>query len=317
MAKPLTSEDLIKSIKRRAFIPEDQRTYEEDDFLEMINEEINVFGIPQLLSTYEEYLVKFEDDELISDVFSYQIPYRAIGNKLREVSIIDGSDNTYEMSRINIDDLFDYKKGYTNNGGYVFYLEDNNIKFVNEVPVSQGKVRKYFYLQPNTLVSSKQVGKIINIDRTSGIITMSNFPDEFSNLPLFDFVGHNSPNKIYDYDVSSVSVNKNTKSITFAVDSIPKNLIVGDYVCKKQETPVPQLPLELHPILAQRVAIACLEGLGDTEGAQVASNKLIKMEESIIPIINNRVEGAPQKINNRHSPLSQNRSNGGNKKGII
>ena len=41
MAKPLKTDKLIRSIKRRAMIPEDQVTFDTEDFLEMINENEN------------------------------------------------------------------------------------------------------------------------------------------------------------------------------------------------------------------------------------------------------------------------------------
>jgi len=243
MAKPLTTDELISSIKRRGFIPEDQRTYTTQDFLDLLNEEISMFGVPHLLSTHEEYLVNYEDEDLDNDVFEYSIPYRAVGNKLRESSIIDGNGDSYEMHRISLDELYDYRKGYIDNSGYIFYVQDNKIVLVNEIPVAQGSIRKYFYLQPNTLVELSDVGTITDINRTSGVITVSNFPTDFANLPLMDFVGHNSPNKIYSYDVAPSSASSTTKTITFGTDDIPTDLIVGDYVCKKQESPVPQLPL--------------------------------------------------------------------------
>jgi dihydropteroate synthase len=96
---------------------------------------------------------------------------------------------------------------------------------------------------------------------------------------------------------------------------IPDDIRIGDFVMKATETIVPQLPEELHAILAQRVAIAALEALGDTEGASVAQRKLDKMEISSTDIIDNRVEGAPQKIVNRHSPLKQGGLSRSNRRG--
>ena len=58
--------------------------------------------------------------------------------------------------------------------------------------------------------------------------------------------------------------------------------------------------------MAQRAGkgLACLEAIMDTEGAVIAQRKLEKMETSVNTIIDNRIEGAPQKIHNRFSPLS-------------
>ena len=46
-----------------------------------------------------------------------------------------------------------------------------------------------------------------------------------------------------------------------------------------------------------------LEALGDVEGMKMAQNELERMEYNSQTLIDNRVEGAPQKVVNRHSSL--------------
>lgn len=316
MAKPLKSSELIDSIKRRAFIPSDQDTFTDEDFLDMLNEEINYFSIPRLLSTHEEYLVTYEDIELVDGKFRYDIPSRAIGNKLRGLFYTDGEDentvnqdlNLIKLSRISYEDLSDYTN-YGNNSSYsyshLFYIENNEIVIVDEVSVSQTFLRMYFYLKPNTLVKDDEAGVISNIDRNTGVITLQNFPESFSTVPQIDFVQNKSPNLVLSYDLQPTSVNQNTLSVTLNTTDIPEDLKVGDYINLANECIVPQLPTEMHAILAQRVAIAALEALGDTEGIQVAQRRLEMMEQSSIDLIDNRVESAPEKIRNRNGTLKQ------------
>jgi hypothetical protein len=57
--------------------------------------------------------------------------------------------------------------------------------------------------------------------------------------------------------------------------------------------------------LAQRVAVACLEALGDEQGLMAAQRRLEMMEKSSNDLIDNRVEGAPEKITNRHGTLRE------------
>ncbi len=37
-------------------------------------------------------------------------------------------------------------------------------------------------------------------------------------------------------------------------EGIPAGIAVGDYLCTAGETPIPQMPTEIHTVLAQRVA---------------------------------------------------------------
>ena len=304
MSHPTTSNKLITSVKRRAMIPSDDKTFTNDDILEIINEEISVFGIQHLLSTHEEYLLTYEDKLIVSGQPAYTIPERAIGNKLRDVQYLDSSNNVFELSRISVDDLFDYNDTTSLDRPQVFYIQDNKIILADGLP-SDGKLRMYFYLRPNDLVEDKYAAIITDINRTTGVIAVSNFQSDFSTLPELDFVQAKTPNKILDYDIAPTAVDSNTSSITFSVDSIPADLVVGDHVMLHHECIVPQLPLELHPIIAQRAAVHCLEAMGDAQGLQAAMTRLQMMEKATLDLIDNRVEAAQQKIVNRHGTLRQ------------
>jgi len=119
---------------------------------------------------------------------------------------------------------------------------------------------------------------------------------------LFDFVQHVSPNKILYYDIIKNDVSPSLNTMSFPASSIP-DIQIGDYATAAEETIVPNIPSELHPILAQRVAIACLEAMGDEQNKQSAERKLAAMEKDAGTFLDNRVEGAQIKIKSRHSPL--------------
>lgn len=306
MAKPLTSTKLIKSIKRRAMIPEDQVTFDTEDFLEIINEEIQMSALPHLLTVHEEYLVYTVDVPFVEGQNEYEIPARAVGNKLRDLHFVEtNGDILREMSRVSLEDLMDYK--YNDNSTYTgqFYVQNNKVVIIGAAPRTNAVLRMYIYLSPSEVVEEKETGKINSIDRTTGIVTVEEFPTKFSSLSQFDFVSSRNPNNVVDFDVNSTSVDSVTKSVTFDVNNIPTDLKVGDYLCQVEESPVANLPSELHPVLAQRVAIYCLESLNDTEGLTNAQRKLVEGEKSTWDLVDNRVEGANEKIKNRHGTMSQ------------
>lgn len=302
MAKPLTTSKLIDSVKQRAMLPTNDKTFSEADFIEILNEEMDTGIVPEVLKQHEEYYTVSEEFPFVDGKTRYRIPYRAIGSKLRDVAYIDGGGNIYEMSRISLEEVSDYEADSNFSLEEVFYVENNEIVFPKKT-TSGGTVRMYFHLRPNSLVTEDLVGKIIGINRTTGIITLAEFPSAFSNLPLMDFVSAQSPNRIEAYDIQPLSVNATNKEVTFTTTDIPEYLKVGDYLCQQQETPVPQIPVEMHTMLAQKAAIYCLEALNDSEGLANAQRKMERMEKDIDTIINNRVEGAPKKIVNRKGTI--------------
>lgn len=305
MSRVLTSSKLVNSVRQRAMIPNDTSTYTDQDILDILNEEIDVGLLSTLMSLNEEHLVTYEDQNLERNKVRYKMPYRSVANKLRDVAIVGGDQrgSHYELSRISLEELADYRNNYVTFDEDVFYVEGNEIVLVQSDLRAGDHIRMYFYLRPNVIVTEDKVGKITSIDRNTGVITVSNYPQTFSNLQQMDFVSHRSPNKILSYDITPTSTDSVTKTMTFSTDLIPEDLQIGDYLCLAEETPVPNLPTEMHPILAQRAAIFILEALGDTEGLANAEKKLKKMEEATMQIIDSRVEGAPEKINPRHSTL--------------
>lgn len=302
MAKPLTTSKLIDSVKQRAMLPTNDKTFSEDDFIEILNEEMDTGIVPKVIKQHEEYYTVFEDIPTESGKTRYRIPYRAIGNKLRDIAYVDSAGNISELSRISLEELSEYQSNNVSDIDEVFYLESNEVVFPR-ISAGTGTLRFYFHLRPNSLVTENKVGRITGINRTTGTITVSNFPSEFSNLPLMDFISHQSPNRIEAYDVQPVSVNVTAKEVVFNVDDIPSELKVGDYLCQQQETVIPQIPVEMHTMLAQKAAIYCLEALNDSEGLANAQRKMERMEGDIDVLINNRVEGAPKKVFTRQGTL--------------
>jgi hypothetical protein len=81
------------------------------------------------------------------------------------------------------------------------------------------------------------------------------------------------------------------------------NILTGDYVCLAGESIIPQIPPDLHNMLAEKTAARILASLGDQAGLAMANDKIKEMEYRQGSLLDDRVEGAPQKITARHSIL--------------
>lgn len=308
MSRPLIASKLIKSVRDRALIPTDSSTYQDEDILNILNEEVTQGLLSTIMSLNEEHMVTHEDFASTSTLASngLKIPERAVGNKLRDIAYLRGN-NYYEVSRITLEELSDYRNNQEDYNIDLCYVEGDTVKFVTN-ELNADTIRMYFYMLPNEIVSEDQCGQIFSItdngdDTTT--LTLVDFPDNFTNLPIMDMVSNKVPNKILKYDITPISVNRNSKTVTLNTSDIPNGLSKNDYLCEQFTSPFLNMPSEMHPLLAQRAAVFILEALGDTEGLRNAMMRLEKMETSIQTILEDRVEGAPQKINPRHSPLKQ------------
>ena len=296
----LTTNKLIESVKRRALVPSSNITFSDNDLIEFLNEELNIGLIPSILQMKDEYLVFKEIISIQNGNTTYPIPARAIGNKLREISYSDDGRNEYNMTQIELDNKV--SNNYLNQGGFYasqFYVQGSSIHLHPNDFSYSGYLFFYYYMRPNYLVKDNSVAVIKDIDRTTGTLTFNSLPSTYTSGVDCDFINSDSPNNIMSIDVPLISVNQVTKTVVVDPTLIPSNLKKGDYMPIAGESCVPNVPTELHAILAQRVAMRVLEAIGDSQGLTNAKMKLDEMEAKTGVLVDSRVEGSPIKVKNR------------------
>ena len=323
MARVLTGDNMVDSVRKRTMAPDDTSIFTDSDILDIIDEEMNAQVLDKLVTLHGENLT-YSIDIPRNDSGSYDIPYRALGNKLRDVSLVNGS-TVFELAQIGIGELPDYSYGSSSNS-YLdkFYVQNNKINLIQESR-QYTSIRMKYYLRPNFLTKTEEAGVIASapvVDDTLGTVTfsLSSVGKNFNSTTMYDIVGFRSPNKIKAFDLVPVSYTKNgdTGIIVFnkaAIADILDDIIVGDFISLEQQTPVPNIPTEMHPLLAQAAAVHILEALGDTEALGNADKRMGKMTKAIQELIDDRVELAPKKIKPRHGTLSQSIRSSRNSKG--
>lgn len=305
----LTVTQLLASIKSRAMLPEANSTFTDDDLIAFMNEEMLIGLVPSILQMKDDYLTAKFVAPINSPQVKYPLPERSLGNKLRDLAYSSDGINEYEMTQINSDEKYS-GIGMTTNTGYMrqFYMQGDSIVLYPDINSTvQGFLYFYYYMRPNTLVKDANVAIVTNIDRVTGDIRVDKIPGTYSTADTFDFVKRNSPHSIMSkldgtpaIDAVASNIQLSAKVITISdVSFIPKELQVGDYLARAGETPIPNVPTELHMVLAQRVACRVLEAIGDTAGLTNANNKLQEMEGKTGVLLDSRVEGAVHKVRNR------------------
>lgn len=312
MSRILNGDKIIDSVRKRTMTPDDTSIFTDSDILDIVNEELDVQVLQKLLTLHEDHLTIYIDVPR-NEEGEYDIPYRAIGNKVRDIHLISG-DITYELSQISLGELPDYSYSIDSNS-YLdrFYVESNKIKLVNSTR-PYNFVRFYFYVRPNVLTKMEEAGiisAIIDNGDDTVTLTLSQVGRNFTNSVSYDIVGARTPNKIKSFDLIPVDngvVTGTTGSVTFNksdMEDILTEIKVGDYITLAEQTPVPNIPTEMHPILAQAAAIHLLEALGDTEALNNAQRRMEMMSTSVQSLVDDRVELAPKKIKPRHGTLAQ------------
>lgn len=303
-----TTMELVESVIERGFIPTDQVTLTEDDIIEHINDELEDSLIAHIISYQEEYFSFSQDIPLVNSVNRYAIPYRAIGQKLRDIKYRDTNNNLYEMVRIEPEDRHYFQNGAS--GSYsAFYLEGNLICLMPEtVGAVTGSLALLYYLKPNKLVKENRVGIITNIDRTTGVITLNSLPTQMTPNHEIDMIQGSAGYRMLNFDVNVISIDTVSKTITVDVNSIPSSLVIGDHIASAGECMIPQIPNEMVSMLLDLATAKCLAALNDDEGLAKVEKRISAAEKKSAMLIDNRTEGNPRKLSNHNSILRSGRS---------
>lgn len=156
-----------------------------------------------------------------------------------------------------------------------------------------------------TSVTTLSLG--MTIQTGIGII-FDNIPDNITNGSLVDFLETLPGHRTYIFDVKIASNGINAPIINFTDNQVPDSFLIGDYIASANECIIPQIPPDLHNGLAERTSGRILASLGDQEGLGNVNQKIAEIDKRQGNLLDQRIDGAPQKIVNRHSNLRYSKS---------
>lgn len=303
MALISTTDQLIVQIKRRAMVPTSQDTFTNADFLEFADEELQTRILPMLLSVREEFLVTTEDIPVVDGIDKYEIPDRSVGRNLRDVlfspdSTITASSRIYSLARLEPEQIPWQQNSSRSALDFLFYMMDDFVVLHPQPRGNPGTLRLVYHRRPNDLVLTTEAARITSIPNGTDIVVNA-IPATFTTSELYDFTAFKGGFRSKGDNQTATVIDTGTNTITFGA-GLPTNenaLSVGDWVGLQCQSPVAQIPRELQPVLAQAVAVKCLEALGDRQGMQVAEAKLQQIFEATKNnLITPRTRGEPRKI---------------------
>jgi hypothetical protein len=313
----LDSDGILAAIKRKVAIPDSQELLTDEEILAFVNEEMSVSMVPSILSYHEEFFVTrlleggADSVELEANLSRYPIPSRAIGSRLRDLFYQDTNGDLREMVRVNPDDkaFYNNASAQSSNALSKFYLEGNDLILVPAVNASPtGSLVFTYFLRTNQLVDVDRAATISSIGTVTSTVTLTceaAIPSHIVAGELIDFIQTDSGHQCIGLSIPVVSVSSN--QITIAAADLPSTLAVGDYLCIEHECIIPQIPSDLHIDLVERASARIMAAIGDTAGLQTAMAKVAENQAKQGILIDNRVEGSPQKVVSRGGFLRNNK----------
>lgn len=305
-----TNADLLANIRIRAMIPKSQDTYPDSVLLQLATDELRTRIATLLMSVHEEHFVT-STDYVIGTNTSFRVPDRCM--KLRDVQLLPGgiATNPQSLARVQLEDL---------NGASGFYVQDEYV-VLRGVGSPTDVLRMYWDRRPSELgplvgVSENLAMGIPTVNPVAAVITaitsravsptsdvtvtidvagfaLTTFMGTGTTIIPLDFVRSHSNFGLIGMDALPNAPAGYTT--VFANKNLPTELVVGDYMCFGGYSPVPNIKLELMPLLAQATALKVLEMNGRPERVQMAMAALERLERDALLLLSQR-GGEPEKI---------------------
>lgn len=306
-----TAQSLVASAYRKTLAPNAPGAIQPGDVIIMLDEELHSTLSPLVQAAQEEYWVQNIDMTLVQNVYDYTIPKRASFANWRDVVFVDSMNQEINMTNLSPEYL---KLTYPAGGNpplYVFgfVLQNDQIKLwpPNGGVPTQYRLRMKIKRRPNNLTSVDNCAQVTGIDTNTKVITCASVPSDWTTSLLIDIIPNSPQFTALQEDGTITAVTTGTGG-TVTLTTLPTDsegnysLAVGDWICPATMSPIPQIPYDMFPLLAQRGAIRILESLGDGQNLQVAERRYQDMAVDFARTVSPRIEGTPKKIVNRNTP---------------
>lgn len=298
MSLDFTSAGMIDSIKTRGLLPQSQKLFSDSVIVKIITEEMLADIVPLIMACREEYFVTYFDQAIDVTKFTYKLPARAIGLKLRDCVLLNAQGREVAMPRLEADQLkHQWFMGnysiYMNRRG--FYFQDNSVQiFPDTSALGAYSLRMKYFRRPNNICKVAESGRITIIDLPTKTITLNNIPNSWLVTDTYDFITGAPPFQSLGDDIIPTALDPVLKTMTFS--AIPTGLSAGDWISQSGFSPIPQIPYEVFNILEQRAVIKILEDLKDSEGLKNAADVYKDMVDKFRVLVTPRADGSPKRI---------------------
>lgn len=289
-----TVTSLLNDIRRIGSIPSTSVTGTQDsDLLACANDSLQLSLSARIIAAREGFYRQYYD-HAISSSTRYQIPGRAVGNRLAAVLLIDGNGNTVrKLNELNYSDLTELN-GLNDTAGYI--LEADTIQLVPAVPSSNiATIRMVYYICPNALSTSLNTagGQCFTVTAVSGNVVTLMASHGLLTSTRLDVIRGQPPFAHMQIDVYPTAVDAITGTVTLSDAS---GIVVGDFICKAEFAPRAQIPDAMYPLLAHVSAMDVLKSIGDLANHKRLAEELPKLEADVMALISPRVEQGAKKI---------------------
>jgi hypothetical protein len=291
---------LLAAIKRRTFMPTAQIAFSDSDLLAMADEEQRTYVVPFLRGLNEEHLLYKKVYTLDGVTTVFPFPAGADGEALRTVEVTDASGVFIPWNRIEPGQEQKLRTG--------FYVDDESHRagqLAGALRADAGAVLEAAGQADRRRhpVRARHAGQRGQRGQRQDAVPIPQHRHRHHRRRL-GAVRRGRPRLPHSARGRRVRplLRRPRQDAHPAGPRLPGGTdFTNCYVCLSDESPVPQLPLESHVLLAQRVACSVIEHRG-APNLQSAREELAAIRAALTELMGQRTQGAKRHIQNFFGP---------------
>jgi hypothetical protein len=276
---------LLAAIRRRAASESATATGTADaDLLSYADEELQATLLPLLLQSGGDNLLPQFDYEVstTASTAAYRLPYRAAFNRVREVALVY-SGQVENLSQASLDEVEEWSTTATGKPE-AYYVRGAKVVLL-PTPDAAYTLRISYAHRPSRLVAST-----LTVATVSGTAVTTSAAHGFSASSSLDYIKASSPFDVLSIDNAPSAASGSSITLSAAI----ADLAVGDYVVTAGNSPVPQIPAELHPALVDLAVAHLLKARGFLNEAAAWRESVAEKVAQAVAALSPRVDGEPR-----------------------
>lgn len=280
----LTTSKLVSNVLSQGMITSGQAGLTTTQILEYANIEQTSL-IETIVLASEEFLITTDEKVVPAGRAKHRLPSRAFANSLRHL-YWKTPTGTQELSMYTQEDLARLST-LSGNIPVGFIIQGNSL-ILYPTPKEPGVLVWSYILRPNTLVPELNTRRVVGLvdDYT---VTINSMSGTFTVDAEYDFISHRSGNEVIYHDLKVDTIDVNNIKFTTPIPDVE----VGNWLCVNAETPVPNLPEELHALLLDMTLLRIQDARGLEAPANKTRARIKDLTRKLTNILSSRVESKP------------------------
>lgn len=303
----LLVDDCVNSVYRNTALPNSQITYLPADIVAFLNEEQQTTITALVQSIRESYWIQYHDVTIQPNVTTYIVPVRCVMGSLDDIVLVDSSGNEIEIAQLapeqkKVAPFYSFVPISSMRG--IFAKDDSFNIYPTTFPYPSGFIIRFKYARrPSILVQSSFCTQILTVNYGTNVVTVGAVPSGWTaNATIVDII-NNLPQFTSQSDDNLIT---NISGTSITLTNLPTTVIAGQWLCPQGTTCVPQLPLELYPLLINAACLRVFTSMQNANGFNTMAKVVAAQMDDAKTLLTPRWKGQAKKIVNKNVawPLS-------------